>query len=207
MASRSPVAAANRPEPYLSYEDFLKEYDGESAEWVDGRVERMSPITVSHDGLTGWLYAIMREYVTYQGLGIVLHDKFQMKPGPGFAGREPDVVYLSETNRSRLRRAHIDGPADLAVEIISDDSVERDRVTKYDEYERSGVREYWILDPETRQADFYVLGPDGRYAPASPDTDGVYRSAALPGFWTHTEWLWAAVPPSVVSVMREWGLL
>jgi Uma2 family endonuclease len=48
-------------------------------------------------------------------------------------------------------------PADLAVEIVPTESRLRDRGQKLAEYEMGGVREYWIIDPERRQAAFYVL--------------------------------------------------
>ena len=58
-----------------------------------------------------------------------------------------------------MRDTFLDGPADLVIEVISDDSVTRDRVEKFDEYLEAGVREYWVIDPRPGQqrALFYVL--------------------------------------------------
>lgn len=76
------------------------------------------------------------------------------------------------------------GGADLVIELVSDDSVGRDRVAKLAEYEAAGVAEYWLFDPRPgkQRADFFLLA-DGRFRPAALDPAGRFRSRALPGFW------------------------
>lgn len=98
----------------------------------------------------------------------------------------------------------MDGPADLVIEIVSPESVLRDRGEKYAEYEAGGVREYWIIDAEAKRADFFVLDSEGRYQRATPDADGKYGSAVLPGFWIKIGWLWQTPLPPVRQVLREW---
>src|SRR5689334_3716187 len=78
-------------------------------------------------------------------------------------GRSPDLPFIAQQRTALLQRTRLDGPADLAVEVISPESVQRDRETRFGEYERGGVREFWLLDPIARQADFFLLGEDGRY--------------------------------------------
>ncbi|MDW8290080.1 MAG: Uma2 family endonuclease, partial [Armatimonadota bacterium] len=80
-----------------------------------------------------------------------------MKTGADLPGRSPDILFVSQQNLHRLKPTYLDGPADLVVEIISPESEERDRTQKFSEYERGGVREYWLIDPEKRLAEFYVL--------------------------------------------------
>ena len=103
-----------------------------------------------------------------------------------------------------LQRNYLDGPADIAVEVISPESALRDRGAKYGEYEAGGVREYWVFDIELRRADFFVLGDDGRYERAHPDADGVYRSAVLSAFWLNVNWLWEQPLPTLRRVRGEW---
>lgn len=93
----------------------------------------------------------------------------------------------------------------MAIEIVSPESVLRDRGAKYAEYEAGGVREYWIIDAEAKRADFFVLDAEGRYQRASPDDGGRYESAVLPGFWISLNWLWQSPLPPVRSVLREWN--
>jgi Uma2 family endonuclease len=86
-----------------------------------------------------------------------------MKTGPGLPGRAPDVCFLSSANLHRLKKNHIDGPADLVVEIVSLESIERDYVTKFAEYAQGGLGEYWIADPLQQTARFSCVMRQGRF--------------------------------------------
>jgi len=92
------------------------------------------------------------------------------------------------------------------VEIASPESRLRDRGEKFAEYEAGGVREYWVIDPDERRADFYVLGEDDRYERRRPQ-EGVYRSEVVRGFWLREEWLWREPLPPVLEVLQELGVL
>ncbi|MBI3362158.1 MAG: Uma2 family endonuclease, partial [Chloroflexi bacterium] len=93
----------------------------------------------------------------------------------------------------RLTSERVAGPPDLIIEVVSDDSVHRDRVDKFDEFEAGGVPEYWVVDyrESRRRADFYQLDRRGQYQRAAIGEDGIYRSAVLPGFWLKADWLLA----------------
>ncbi len=99
---------------------------------------------------------------------------------------------------------YLDGPADLAIEIVSEESLLRDRGEKFAEYEIGGVKEYWIIDPELKRADFFVL-KKSRYERRVEDEHGIYRSEVIPGFWIKVEWLWSL--PPVLDVLKELGLI
>src|SRR5688572_26193368 len=87
-----------------------------------------------------------------------------------------DLFFVTREHLERLKPTLLEGPADLAVEIISAESVGRDRGDKFVEYEQPGISEYWLLDPERQQAEFYELGADGRYRLALGGRAGEYRS-------------------------------
>lgn len=78
-------------------------------------------------------------------------------------GREPDLLFVAQEHLDRLQETYLDGPANLVVEVVSPESLARDRGAKFVEYEAGGVPEYWLLDPLRRWAEFYCLGEDGRY--------------------------------------------
>jgi Uma2 family endonuclease len=129
-----------------------------------------------------------------------------MKTGPDLPGRAPDLMFVARERQALLGQNRLNGPADLVVEVISPDSVTRDRVTKFAEYEQGGVREYWLPDPNVRQADFFRLDAEGRYQPISVDEDGVFRSNVLAGLWLRVDWLWEPRPP-LIEILRDWGLV
>ena len=188
----------------ISFEEFLDSTDGQHVEWVDGKVIPKAAVESDHDELTTFLVIIISQFVESKGLGSVHKEPFVMKAGPDLPGRSPDVLFLAASRRDRLQRLFLDGPADLAIEVVSRDSPTRDRGEKFYEYEQGGVREFWLLDPLRRQAEFYVLNDQGRFEPA-PTPDGRFQSAALPGFWLIVDWLWQR--PSTLEVARQLGLL
>jgi Uma2 family endonuclease len=99
----------------------------------------------------------------------------------------------------------LNGPADLVIEVVSDDSVARDRADKFYEYQAAGIPEYWIVDsrPGRTRADFYVLDAQGRYQPVPVDADGRYHATVLPGFWLQVDWLLDAEPPDVLQALSR----
>lgn len=192
----------------LSYEEFLAWCDEDTwAEWVDGEVIVLSPASTQHQLIKKFLVGILDAYVQRHDLGVVLDAPFQMKTRPDLPGREPDVLFIANEHRDRLKENHLDGPADLVVEIVSPESRLRDRGEKLAEYEMGGVREYWLLDPEARRADCYRLGEDGRYRMVDPEPGGIYRSLVLPGFWLKGDWLWREPLPPVLQVLKDLELI
>ncbi|MCS6937434.1 MAG: Uma2 family endonuclease [Candidatus Bipolaricaulota bacterium] len=186
----------------LNYEEFLKLYDEDTrAEWVDGEVILLSPASNRHQDLVRFLTVILDLYVEKHDLGVIRPAPFQMKLG--LSGREPDLLFVAKEHLERLQENYLDGPADLVIEIISPESRLRDRGEKLAEYELAGVREYWLLDPDEKRADFYLLGDDGRYDRRRPQPDGRYRSEVLAGFVLDTNWLWRSPLPPVLSILQE----
>jgi Uma2 family endonuclease len=194
------------PQAGISYEEFLEAYDGVRAEWIDGEVLLVSPASARHQVIAQFLASILHHYVEAHQLGLIIPAPFQMKSGPDLPGREPDILLIAQENLGRLKPTYLDGPADLVVEIVSPDSVARDRGEKFAEYERGGVREYWLIDPLRQSAEFFRL-EDGIYKPATLDQDGNYRSEVLPGLWLRPDWLWQDPLPTLMSVLKQWELV
>jgi Uma2 family endonuclease len=187
----------------MTFEEFLTS-PYERAEWVDGEVFELSPENRDHVGVAGFLHHVIEEFVEQRGLGQVLQG-FLMKTGPNLAGRVPDLIFVAKEHEDRLRRTHVDGPADLVVEVVSPDSVKRDREVKRREYEEGGVPEFWLIDPLDKRATFLSL-EDGVYRALAIDSDGAVRSRVLPGVWIRPEWLLGDRRPRLAEVRRAWGL-
>ena len=203
--TRLATAPTRRPPVRLSYEAFLRTYmNGERLEWVNGEVVPMPPISGGHNESGNSLIRWVGEWVEEFELGKVRTDPFQMKTGPHLPGRAPDLLFVANRNLKRLHDSHLEGPADVVVEIISPSTKTIDRVDKFGEYEAGGVREYWIIDRAARTAEFYRLGRGGKYQLVDAEADGVFRSQALKGFWLKVEWLWK--PPKLQAIRKEWGL-
>jgi Uma2 family endonuclease len=188
----------------LSYAEFLSWADEDTlAEWVDGEVVMTSPASRQHQDIAGFLTSVLRSFVEHNDLGAVLSAPFQMKLEHG---REPDLIFLASEHLDRLQETFLNGPADLVVEIISPESVGRDRGEKFYEYAQGGVPEYWLIDPQTSWAECYRL-EHAHYRPSFSGAEGEYRSQVVPGFWLRVEWLWRRPLPKVLDVLRELAVL
>lgn len=192
---------------YLSYEAFLRAADEDvPAEWVDGKVILTGSSSNRHQQLLGFMLSLLCVFVEEHTLGKVRSRPFQMKTGATLPGREPDLIYVAGIGRSRLKERYLEGPADLAVEIISPESRARDRGEKFYEYEQGGVQEYWLIDPDREQAEFYRLDTRGIYQ-LVPLTDGVFESQVLPGLRLEAAWLWREPLPPLLDVLKIWKLV
>jgi len=81
------------------------------------------------------------------------------------------------------------------IEIVSEESKERDTETKFAEYQAGGVREYWLFNPLNQTARFYRLSQDGVYALVELN-EGVFRSTVLSRFQIDTQLLWQTPLPT-----------
>lgn len=199
------LIAKELPPMPVTYEQFLEWADEDTyAEWVDGRVALMSPASAPHQKIVLFLARLLSEFTEENDAGDVFIAPFQMKLANVRRGREPDLLFVAKDTLDRLMHNYLDGPADLAIEIVSPESVDRDHDAKYREYEAGGVREYWIIDPQARQANFFVRDAEGHYQRVLPDANGKYQSAVLLDFWINVGWLWQMPLPPVRQILREW---
>ena len=181
-----------------SYEAYLAlPDDGRIVEWVDGEIIEYMPASESHQHIVFLLAYLLQGYVARLRLGQIYIAPFEVKLWPGGPSLEPDVLFVADDGQARIEAQRVAGGPDLVVEVVSPSSLTRDRIDKFREYERAGVREYWIIDPRPfqQQADFYVRDADGLLAPVAVDEEGVYTSATVPGFRFRVAWLWQAPAP------------
>ena len=195
MALKEAIAPEKPARLKMSYEEFLEWADEDThAEWVEGEVIVHMPPKNVHQDTLGFLYELLRLFVRLFNLGKVGLAPFEVKLKPGHSSREPDIFFVANENLARLTEERLIGPADLIIEIISDDSVRRDRHDKFKEYREAGVREYWIVDsrPHKQRADFFRLDEVGGYELYATEDDEWVASEALPDFRLRPAWLWQA---------------
>ncbi|MEJ5252060.1 MAG: Uma2 family endonuclease [Chthonomonadetes bacterium] len=196
------------PEGKITFEQFLQWLDQDThAEWVDGEVRIMSPVRPNHQHVVVFLTNLLSWWLARRlPDAVLLTEPVLMKLPGDLPAYSPDILILLPENAGRERESHVEGPADLVVEVISPESRARDRGEKFENYEKAGVREYWLIDPERRRAEFYALGEDGFYEPITADAQGVIHSRVLEGLWVKPEWFWQKPLPSLLSVFHELGL-
>jgi Uma2 family endonuclease len=184
----------------VSFETYLERYAAYFCEWIDGTVIKMSPVHEDHDRLSTYLAILLEAYFEIKPIGKMRHDPFVMKLSAINVSREPDLQVILNTNPSKLTPTYMDGPADICIEIVSPESVKRDHGEKFEEYEKGGVPEYWIIDAIHRETRFYRLNEEGIYVRQVEDADGNYRTPNLPGLVLHVPTLWQDNLPGPMAV-------
>ena len=149
----SELAQRIPPKENVSFEQYIEWLDEDTrAEWVNGRIEIMaSPASLNHQDIGGFLCSILRPYLESKDLGRVVLAPYVMRMANIARGREPDLIFVQKDRVHLLTRHYLDGPADLAIEIISPESNKRDRKVKFAEYQIAGIREYWLIDPDKQK--------------------------------------------------------
>ena len=128
---------------------------GVRLELVDGEIV-VSPSPVPRDSFAiVALGRIISTHVDENDLGEVLMD-VDTTFGEHDV-RRPDLLFFTKARRRFIGETAIDGPPDLAVEVLSPGSERYDRREKFRLYESGGVKHYWIVDPEQRTLEAYVL--------------------------------------------------
>ena len=94
---------------------------------------------------------------------------------------QPDVFFVAESNRGIIQD-QIRGVPDLALEVISPGSWKRDRVEKKALYEQAGVKEYWIVDPDSETIEVFALVKGVFQLHSRAKGSEVAKSKLLPGF-------------------------
>lgn len=186
----------------MTYQEFLELCDEDTlAEWEDGEIIMVPSASERHQDITVFLTVLLRLYVDSRKLGKLYNAPYQIRLES--SGREPDIIFVSNENLTRIKDAYLDGAADMVVEITSPESMRRDRGDKFYEYESAGISEYWLIDPIRKQAEFYRLGEDKLYHSILTDTEGIYRSEIIKDFWIKVSWLWEEPLPSVLDAWQE----
>ena len=167
-------------EQYLRLTDQTNRF----IEFTEGYVEVLPMPTRKHQAISRYLFLPLLAFVQRLG-GTVFYAPLRVRVAPG-RFREPDLVLLLDVHDPRNQNAFWLG-ADLVVEIVSPDHVERDTVLKRADYAAAGIPEYWIVNPEEETITVLTL-EGGTYV-----AYGVFRrgdiaaSALLRGFTVPVE--------------------
>ena len=170
----------------MSADEFLAIQDDSAFyELIDGVVIVSPSPTPRHQQVLLDIILQVGNYLRDHPVGM-LFPELDVHLGTSDSGR--DVVYRPEATFVRSERVadvvqpdqKISGAPDLVVEIVSRGSRRFDSETKKDDYQRFGVREYWLIDPDRDTMTFFRLS-EGRYSSADTDRDR-FTSEAIPGF-------------------------
>lgn len=159
--------------------------NGKRYELVKGALREIPSPSVLHQKILGKLYSRLDAYVTDKKLGEVFLAPLDVHLGDDL-NYQPDILFVAVEGRAKITENDIDGPPDLVIEIVSPGSRQIDRREKSANYAAYGVREYWLVYPDSTLIEVFGLKETtfelaGRYFEGE-----VLRSQALTGFELQT---------------------
>lgn len=149
------------PRTMMEVFDMLPE--GTLAELIDNRLYMSPSPLFNHHKITKAIVKQLDKLIEDKGTGTVIFAPFDVKLDASKNAVQPDIVVILKSNPNQIsKEGKYFGVPDLLVEILSPGNKDHDLITKKDLYEKFGVKEYWIVDPETKLALGFAL-KENRY--------------------------------------------
>jgi Uma2 family endonuclease len=187
---------------HITFDEFLENVrEDQKADLIDGVIHMASPESLEGNKLGFWVARLIGDFVeeTEQGDVFVSRVAFRLAKDQS---PEPDIAFVHKDRLHHSHYGYFEGAPDLAVEVVSPESVERDYEKKRNQYQTAGVREYWIIDEITEQVTLLRLQPSGEFVSVAPN-EGRFESIVLPGFYLRPEWLWQTPLPKKAPILAR----
>lgn len=149
-----------------TFADALEWEEGEQAEIIDGEVLLFSTPSSRHQEIS---MELARQFANYlEGkrckvypapFGVRLFEQDGDSPEDVDTVVQPDLSVVCD--RGKIDKYGCKGAPDLVAEILSPSTQRHDRLVKLNLYQRAGVREYWIVDPDNQTVQVMLLGKNG----------------------------------------------
>ena len=131
--------------------------EGTLAEVINGQLYMSPSPNTNHQRVSGKIESLLRSYVENHSLGEMFHAPYNVYFDEENNAVQPDIIFVSTQNSDIVKSHGIVGVPDLIVEFLSPGNNKHDLVTKKELYEKFGVKEYWIIDPATKESLVYQL--------------------------------------------------
>jgi Uma2 family endonuclease len=149
------------PRVVLTYKEYeALPSDGRRYEIYDGELSVTPAPSRRHQTISRDLFRVLDAHVRAESLGEVWYAPFDVILSDTSIV-QPDIIFVARARLNAVSERGVEGPPTLAVEILSPSTTLNDRVTKHQLYARHGVPYFWLVDPEARMIEVFVLGPDG----------------------------------------------
>jgi len=131
--------------------------DGWRYEVIEGDLHMTPAPSTKHQTVGFNLKLAIGSFVKANKSGCVLDAPIDVRLGKFADPVQPDILFIRQERLGIIKGGWIEGAPDWIVEILSPSNWLDDRRTKYRLYARAGVGEYWIVDPDQRQVEVFVL--------------------------------------------------
>ncbi|OFX31671.1 MAG: hypothetical protein A2Z07_05025 [Armatimonadetes bacterium RBG_16_67_12] len=174
----------------LTYQDYLKMPDDRTRKEILGGDLYVTPApTPAHQRVVVRLASLLSTHVEHHGPGEVFVSPIDVVLSQTDVV-QPDIVFVVGANTHIIGEAAVQGPPDLVIEVLSPSTVKLDRGRKMGLYARSGVAEYWIVDPDNRSVEVYRLEGSAYRLELRAHEGDMIRSDLFPGLVISPAGLW-----------------
>lgn len=166
-----------------TYSDYLLWQFSERVELIRGYILKMSPApSRNHQTISQNINKYFLNFFNNHSCSVYVAPFDVRLPIPSTKENttvvQPDLCIICDENK--LDDKGCNGAPDLIVEILSPKNSKHDIDTKFNLYQESGVKEYWIVEPEERIVLVYSLR-DGAYIGSKPFSEGeIIKSPLFP---------------------------
>jgi Uma2 family endonuclease len=174
------------PDGTYTYADYLLWRIEERLELIKGKIFKMSPApSLRHQKISGKMHLEMGQFfkdhycqIFYAPFDVRLARKDSFShDGKIYTVVQPDLCVICD--ESKLDERGCLGAPDLIVEILSPGNSKKEMNEKFELYEESGVKEYWLVEPAENAVFVYVLNEAGQYIGLKPTTT-LLKSSIFP---------------------------
>jgi Uma2 family endonuclease len=144
----------------FTYEDYLQLPEDRHYEIIDGELFLTPAPGTYHQRISARLQFWLTRHVRERDLGEVLDAPCDLVLSQTDVV-QPDVFFVAKERRGIVEESYVSAAPDLVVEILSESTAERDRGIKAKLYERTGVKELWIVDPWEMTVEIFRRGDEG----------------------------------------------
>jgi Uma2 family endonuclease len=171
----------------LTYQEIRSmEFDDNNPFWyelINGElVQKQSP-TITHRHIPKRIERHLDEYARKTQSGEMFHAPLNVVLDDN-SGYHPDVFSIKKDRFFILdeKEEVVIGSPDLVIEILSKSTASEDKGSKKDNYEKYGVREYWLMKPRNESVEVYVLKDDRYRLNCYLEEEGIVKSTVPEGF-------------------------
>jgi Uma2 family endonuclease len=168
-----------------SYDDYYKWQFNDRVELIKGKIHKMSTTTYSRHQELVWNFSMqIDKYLRnkpckayFAPFDVRLPRTKDDNVSPKITVLQPDICIVCDL--SKLDEKGCDGAPDLVIEILSPGNSDKEMKLKYDVYEESGVKEYWIVQPEYQNVLVYALDDSGKFIGKHPITASDFLTSTI----------------------------
>jgi len=172
--------------PAVKEKHTIKDYkllpEGAPYQLIEGELVMVPAPNTFHQAISLNIIKKLSPYVDKKMAGILLYSPVDIYLNEENV-YQPDIIFISRERKDIVKDDGIHGAPDMVIEILSPSTAYYDMKKKFKIYEKFGVKEYWIVDPEMKNVELFSLSEQGKYVMNADVTgEGTVKSGILNEF-------------------------